>query len=368
MGKRWPAVKWYLRGAVRVLGHGVRRPGDIIRHRRWVLRRVGIDRLLHRSDRGRVIPVSPGFEARHCQPMMHPRTVPAAQADHMRDDDVVLGTVLGGSARAYPWWIMDDHHMANDVVGGQPVTIVLCEMCSTGIAVDPVVDGMVLTFQQRHIYNGTITMDDYQTNSVWSPVATTAVEGKLKGAKLDMLPLWQMEWRAWREIHPDTDVLAPELGSRTGHGSDHDIGSPRVQRRMRESMLHWDDRLPHNTLAVAVSAPGGSRAYPLEALRQAGGVVNDEVGGHPVVIIHPMVEGNYSAAAFSRQVDGTTLTFQADGRGVLDRETGSVWSPEGRALDGPLAGTELPFVPSHVSEWYIVATSYPEIDIFRRPG
>src|SRR5436309_2717753 len=66
----------------------------------------------------------------HCRPLMDPEMVPASAAGHMRDDDVVLGLELDGEARAYPWWIMDNHHVANDTVAGKPVVLVLCEACS----------------------------------------------------------------------------------------------------------------------------------------------------------------------------------------------------------------------------------------------
>ncbi|MGH2723278.1 MAG: DUF3179 domain-containing (seleno)protein [Actinomycetota bacterium] len=293
---------------------------------------------------------------------MRPPTVPAADAYQMRDDDLVLGVAVNGVARAYPWWILDDHHIANDVVGGRPVTIVLCEVCSSGLAFDPVVNGRLLTFTLRHVYNGTLTMDDHQTDSIWSPVLGTALAGPLKGAALSLMPLWQMEWAAWRELHPHSDVLVGELGSRTGHGSAETIGSPRVGGQMRASILHWDERLPHNTLVLLVRGGKASRAYPLSAF-EGQGVMNDEVGGVPIVILHHAAEGSYGVVAYSRAPGGRVLTFRSGPRGPMDEETGSVWATDGRAAEGSLAGTQLTFVPSHVSEWYIVGTSYPGIEI-----
>ena len=41
-------------------------------------------------------------------------------------------------------------------------------------------------------------------------------------------------------------------------------------------------------------------------------------------------------------------------------------------MEGPLAGTRLTFIPSHVSEWFIWAAHFPEIQLvgngFRPPA
>jgi len=51
-----------------------------------------------------------------------------------------------------------------------------------------------------------------------------------------------------------------------------------------------------------------------------------------------------SVAVFRRELDGRPLTFEWDGAGVIDRETGSRWSLLGEARDGPLAGRRLEVV------------------------
>ncbi len=55
--------------------------------------------------------------------LTNPRHVPAAAARYLTPDELVLGVVVRGEARAYPLRIMDWHEMANDVVGGVPIAI-----------------------------------------------------------------------------------------------------------------------------------------------------------------------------------------------------------------------------------------------------
>jgi hypothetical protein len=55
--------------------------------------------------------------------LTNPRHVPARAATYLTPDELVLGIVVRGEARAYPLRIMDWHEMANDVVGGVPISL-----------------------------------------------------------------------------------------------------------------------------------------------------------------------------------------------------------------------------------------------------
>jgi len=52
-----------------------------------------------------------------------PRTVPAAEAGFLRDDDEVYGIVVGERARAYAISMLAYHHVINDVMAGTPVAV-----------------------------------------------------------------------------------------------------------------------------------------------------------------------------------------------------------------------------------------------------
>jgi Protein of unknown function (DUF3179) len=49
-----------------------------------------------------------------------PTLIAAADADYMRDDDLVFGVSINGDARAYPLRIMGWHEMFNEVIGACP--------------------------------------------------------------------------------------------------------------------------------------------------------------------------------------------------------------------------------------------------------
>lgn len=341
-------------------------PGEAWREREWLLQQLGLGRI-RSSERfagGQLRRVNPEFLTAFGVPLTDPSAVPAEEASYMQAEDLVLGLQIGDVARAFPWWIMDNHHVANDVVGGRPVMLMFCEMCGSGIGFDPVVSGRRLTFRLSHIFNGLPAMTDDQTGSVWSPYFGMAIRGKLVGQKLGFLPLLLMSWEEWRRMHPTTTVLPAESGSRGGHGSQHSMVTDWVPSRFRQTMARWDTRLPHGTAVLGVIGDAWQRAYPIEDLRAAGGVLNDDPGDGPIVVLCNPDTAGFAAAAYSRNVDGRTLTFEpSPGGGAVDLETGSRWSIEGESLAGPLSGRSLTFVPSHVAKWFIWAAHFPQIEI-----
>ena len=56
-------------------------------------------------------------------PLDYPAVVRAADAAWMAPDDLVLGALQNGEARAYPIFMMSFHHVANDRLGGQPYLV-----------------------------------------------------------------------------------------------------------------------------------------------------------------------------------------------------------------------------------------------------
>ena len=56
-------------------------------------------------------------------PLDNPVMIAAGEATYMQPDDRVLGVTVNGESRAYPINMMTYHHVANDVIGGEPVLI-----------------------------------------------------------------------------------------------------------------------------------------------------------------------------------------------------------------------------------------------------
>jgi len=288
----------------------------------------------------------------------------ADHANHVKPEDFVLGLYLKNKARALPWWIMSHHHVANLVLDGQPVLVVICEICSSGTAYNPVLEGRRHTFRVVGIYNGSHLISDYETGSFWSPFSGEALHGPLKGSRMERLPLQQCTWAEWLALHPVSLVAYREGESRGGHGRNFKPGRWGLPGPFKESLRRsFDPRLPPNELVLGVEINGQSRAYPLATLDKTGPAVNDTLGDQEIVVLH--WPETLLAMAFSRRLGGEVLVFGEgeDGR-IVDRKYQGHWNYAGEAIDGPLAGQRLSVIPAQVEEWYIWVANRPATEVF----
>lgn len=281
------------------------------------------------------------------------------------DGDPVLGFVSGSSAWALPWWIMKNHHAANLTLDGEPVLIAFCETCAGAAAFTPVLDGTRYNLRVDGIYDGVILLTDFETASLWSPFTGHSLHGDLKGQQFERRPVIQCTWGEWKSEHPNTVVLSGDGESRDGHGAQFvnpNSSSPSFTPQERTA-LRRDRRLSPDRLVLGVAVNDLARAYPIDLLHASGGVVNDELGGKPILC---MAKPNtWIAVAFERQVNGTVLEFDMSATGqVVDRASGSEWDNFGQAVDGPMAGQRLRFVPSGLEKWRSWHGPHPGTEIF----
>jgi hypothetical protein len=351
-----------LRRIVLAVTWALTHPTRIAKERTW-LRQQFYPRPQEGPHGGGLLYLGPPFLEAEGVPIVDPQPVPVAEADFMREDDLVLGVEMQGESRAYPWWIMDNSHVANDVLSGVPLGLMFCEICGTGVHFDPVVDEERLLFRVRAIYNGSNAFEDDRTGSLWSPYLAMAIRGPLRGRELTLRPLAQMPWGRWRDLHPETTVLPADLGDRGGHGSEDTMLHTEIPPMFRNTMGTWAERLPFDTVVLGMLGEGWQRVVPLKPLRGAGGVANLSVDETPLLALADVGPGSFGAAAYEREVDGRTLTFRSHEGAVIDEQTGSIWIPGGRCVEGPLTGAQLRYVPSHVSKWFIWATHFPGIGI-----
>jgi hypothetical protein len=128
---------------------------------------------------------------------------------------------------------------------------------------------------------------------------------------------------------PDGQVLARPAVSRS-YGANPYTGYDSTQRPFLVPAAKSTTVCPLRSVWLASCCPGIVKAYPFTQVA-AVGVINDEVGGLPLVILHKagtasaldagaISEGRDvgSVAVFDRRIDGDrTLNFIAGGDGVI---------------------------------------------------
>ena len=130
-----------------------------------------------------------------------------------------------------------------------------------------------------------------------------------------------------------------------------------------------DKRLEARAAVMGVFYQGKSKAYPIAALKKAGGLIRDTVGGEPIVVL--WYEPTGTAAVYSPFVEATkdrlslqvSLSVAQDGS-FVDGQLNSRWGIDGRAVDGLLRGRTLRWVDSVQCRWFAWAAEYPKTEIY----
>ena len=124
--------------------------------------------------------------------------VSADQADYLLPGEPVFGVAINGDVRAYPLRIMDWHEMANDVVGGVPMSLAYCTLCGAGIAFDGrASNGQTYDFgSSGFLYRSNKLMYDRQPRSLWNQLTGEPVLGELVEEELELklLPVVLTSW------------------------------------------------------------------------------------------------------------------------------------------------------------------------------
>ncbi len=230
-------------------------------------------------------------------------------------------------------------------------------ICNSGSAFVARAGGRRLTFEEEGIYNGVFVMRDRETGTLWSHYTGEAFEGPLLGTTLDWVQTDRARFDRLKEQWPDATLpVRNAMRMRpTPPASDRARAMgpglpPAFEPTMPESR---DRRLRPHEHGLGVFAGGAHRFYPLDLLGSEA-VVNDEVGGAPVVVL--VQDGSEAAAAYSRCVGDELRTFEAakwEGRAALrDVETKSIWTAQGEAVRGSSKGQRLTPVRALVTDWY----------------
>jgi hypothetical protein len=290
------------------------------------------------------------------------------------DDWPVIFLELSDEARAYPLAILIWHEIANDVIAGEPVAVTFCPLCNASIVFSrTLADGRVLDFGTTgNLRRSDLVMYDRQTESWWQQFTGEAIVGNLTGEQLALIPSQIIPFSTFAREHPGAAVLSRETGHTRPYGQNPYSGYDSISSSPFLFDGEADDRLPPMARVVAVESPGERAAYPFSELSEVG-VVNDELGGEPIVVFWRSgtrsafgfsTDDTGSTGVFSRHIGGQVLTFRAEEAGFEDQETGSTWNLLGEASAGPLSGEALEPLISGEYFWFAWAAFRPDTRIW----
>ena len=145
----------------------------------------------------------------------NPNFTSANTADYyLSDDGFGLDVNLGGEHRFYPYQILVWHEIVNAVQGGTAIAVTYDPLCGSGAVYEREVAGTTYDFgTSGKLWNNNVLMYDRQTNSLWSQILGTAVDGQLKDARLARLTSSTMLWSDWKAAYPGGLVLSRSTGA-----------------------------------------------------------------------------------------------------------------------------------------------------------
>ena len=311
-------------------------------------------------------------------PLEFPPNIPADEAEYLESHERVFGVSINGEHRAYPLRIMNPHEMANDVLGGEPISLAYCTLCGAGIAYHGEFDGMETTFgTSGFLYRSNKIMYDRETFSLWNQETGQPVIGELadSGIQLNFFPTLLTTWGEWTDEHPDTTVLALDTGvSQPGRYFPEDNPNATYYEYFNTPGTMFpvwirDDSLEAKDVVLGVNVGEAQKAYPVSVL-QVERVVNDTLGETNVVVLGSEI--SQAAKAYERgdqefsRVEGDAST------GVpmkLVDKNGQVWDVTEEALvNASDASQTLPRIPTHSSFWFGWYAFYPETELYEGGG
>jgi hypothetical protein len=282
--------------------------------------------------------------------------------------------------RFYPIRILHRHEIVNDRFGDTPVAVTYCPLCNTGIAFDRRIDGKELRMGVSGLLrNSDLVMWDDVTESLWQQISGEAIVGELTGERLTPLSSAIVRWADFRDNNEGAVVLSRDQGFGIEYGQNPYVGySSRNAPIGGFFTAELDDRFPALERVVAVTIDQDTAGYPFSIISGAR-IVNDEVGGRPVAIFwgaptttdaldsFQVSDGQAigTGVAFDPVIDGQRLTFTSPIIDLfVDNETGTTWTLQGDATEGPLAGSELSLLPHRNEFWFAFAAFFPDAEVY----
>lgn len=276
-----------------------------------------------------------------------------------------------GVTRIYPRQVLVWHVVVNEVLGegknARRRSVTYCPVtgCVRGYA------GRIDRFDTPFgtlgsLLNGNHLLFDYSTNSVWPQLTGMAIGGPLQGRKLESFPLVWTTWRRARLKYPDAQVLSRATGHRRNYGEDPYGSYNRPDTYYQdERVLHplasYDDQLPPKTRILGLQLDNLNVAVVRDSLRRPR-AANFDAGVTPVVSIWD--DELDAPRLFDRRVGNYLLHFVYRDGVYRDVETGTRWQPDGRAVEGRLAGNRLALLDSFDVMWFAWTAFYPDAALF----
>jgi hypothetical protein len=291
----------------------------------------------------------------------------------LKDSELVLGLNINGDIRAYPLQILVWHEIVNDNIGAVPVAVTYCPLCFTNQVFNRTIDerGVVVEFgTSGKLYNSNLVMYDRTSKTLWSQALAEGIVGKYAGTKLQRVPFDVAYWKEWKQLYPDSKVLSRDTGSNRPYGADP-YGDYYTNSDVLFPVSNKDSRLDLKEIVVGFENKGQFKAYKQQDIENKK-VINDQVNGKPIALFSsypfmvraydPLVEGGGEGG--QQKIVLLQFDYNTKDKSFIDKQTGSLWNFEGKAISGQMRGKQLTRLPFDEGFWFEWIAFHPKSALY----
>ncbi len=293
-----------------------------------------------------------------------PPFVTADKAGFLRDDEYVVGLVFNGTAYAYPYCHLYPAPVIVQADHDKRMVLIWSAFANRAVAAT-----ITRELRQRDLEVVSMPANALLVYNAKLGEFINGVTGLThKGAKPTgfgaAIPVEKSTWAKWRGRHPGTMVLAPVPGISPSR-------MPDGPRRPWFPMPPHADPVPAETRVLMIPTTQPAALVARSADRPLSLVV-----GHTPVLIVPERQMD-GVRVFDRRIDDLVLAFHlnVDRRRpkayLVDVQTNSGWSADGRAVDGPLAAEHKRLAPIPADQglwWGVTKFWFPSMNLISPSG
>lgn len=283
-------------------------------------------------------------------------TVSNTSSDFLKDSDLVLAYKNGEDIIAYPHTILDWHEIINDNIGNTSVAITYCPLTGTGIGWNRILNNSETTFGVSGLlYNTNLIPYDRATDSNWSQILNESVNGELIGERIDIITLFETNWKTWKTLYPESKVVTTSTGFSRTYGT-----SPYGDYNTNNSSFFFpvakDNRLPLKERVHSIVDGEFAKSYRFSDFTSNHVIVDTFKGnsylivGNDDFIVSFLLDDSKESTVFTYNYNGTEV--------LLSDSEGNEWNIFGEAITGPKTGEFLIASESFMGFWFSIPAFY----------